>query len=115
MDQDQESSTTAIDRRAGEWVHGRSSEPLLSCSLRSVVSVIFPFFIFVLVDLGNEQSFVYYGGGGLQHKTPVGADNVDSSMSIWPGECVHNQLVSSSLAVLYFNLHFRCLALMLGE
>ena len=28
------------------------------------------------------------------------------------GECVHNQLVSISLAVLYFNLHFRCLALM---
>ena len=41
------------------------------------------FSFFVLVDLGNEQSFVYYGGGGLQHKTPVGADNVDSSMSIW--------------------------------
>ena len=38
---------------------------------------------FVLVDLGNEQSFVYFGGGGLQPKTPVGADNVDSSMSIW--------------------------------
>ena len=38
---------------------------------------------FVLVDQGNEQSFVYYGGGGLQPKTPVGADNVDSSMSIW--------------------------------
>ena len=40
---------------------------------------------FVLVDLGNEQSFVYYGGGlgGLQPKTPVGAHNVDSSMSIW--------------------------------
>ena len=41
------------------------------------------FSFFVLVDLGNEQSFVYYGGGGLQHNTPVGADNVDSSMSIW--------------------------------
>ena len=41
------------------------------------------FSFFVLVDVGNEQSFVYYGGGGLQHKTPVGADNVDSSMSIW--------------------------------
>ena len=41
------------------------------------------FSFFVLVDLGNEQSFVYYGGGGLQHKTPLGADNVDSSMSIW--------------------------------
>ena len=40
------------------------------------------FSFFVLVDLGNEQSFVYYAGGGLQHKTPVGA-NVDSSMSIW--------------------------------
>ena len=64
----------------------------------------FPFF--VLVDLENEQSFVYYGGGRLQHKTPVGADNVDS------GECIHNQLVSISLAVLYFNLHFSCLALM---
>ena len=38
---------------------------------------------FVLVDLENEQSSVYYGGGGLQHKTPVGADNVVSSMSIW--------------------------------
>ena len=38
---------------------------------------------FVLVDLGNEQSFVYYGGGGFQSKTPVGVDNVDSSMSIW--------------------------------
>ena len=43
MDQE-ETSTTSIDRRAGEWVHGRSSEPLLSCSLRSsVASVIFPF------------------------------------------------------------------------
>ena len=31
------------------------------------------FSFFVLVDLGNEQSFVYYGGGGLQHKTAVGA------------------------------------------
>ena len=42
------------------------------------------FSFFVLVGLGNEQSFVYYGGGGLQPKTPVGADlNVDSSMSIW--------------------------------
>ena len=41
------------------------------------------FSFFVLVDVGNEQSFVYYGGGGLQHKTPVGADNVDSQMSIW--------------------------------
>ena len=41
------------------------------------------FSFFVLGDLLNEQSFVYYGGGGLQHKTPVGADNVDSSMSIW--------------------------------
>ena len=40
-------------------------------------------FFFVLVDLGIEQSFVYYGGGGLQPKTPVGAHNVDSSMSIW--------------------------------
>ena len=28
------------------------------------------------------------------------------------GECIHNQLVSISLAVLYLNLHFRCLALM---
>ena len=29
-----------------------------------------------------------------------------------PGESgIHNQLVSLSLAVLYFNLHFRCLAL----
>ena len=36
MDQE-ETSTTSIDRRAGEWVHGRSSEPLLSCSLRSSV------------------------------------------------------------------------------
>ena len=27
-------------------------------------------------------------------------------------ECIHNQPVSISLAVLYFNLHFRCLALM---
>ena len=79
MDQE-ETSTTSIDRRAGEWVHGRSSEPLLSCSLRSSVC---DFSFFVLVDVGNEQSFVYYGGGGLQHKTPVGADNVDSSMSIW--------------------------------
>ena len=75
MDQE-ETSTTSIDRRAGEWVHGR--EPLLSCSLRSSVW----FFLFVLVDLGSEQSLVYYGGGGLQLKTPVGADNV-SSMSIW--------------------------------
>ena len=40
------------------------------------------FSFFVLVDLGSEQSFVYYGAGGLQLKTPVGADNV-SSMSIW--------------------------------
>ena len=31
------------------------------------------------------------------------------------GECVHNQVVSISLAVLYFNLHFRCLALMHQE
>ena len=75
----EETSTTSIDRRAGEWVHGRSSEPLLSCSLRSSVW----FFLFVLVDLVSEQSFVYYGGGGgLQLKTPVGADNV-SLMSIW--------------------------------
>ena len=28
------------------------------------------------------------------------------------GERIYNQLVSISLAVLYFNLHFRCLALM---
>ena len=28
------------------------------------------------------------------------------------GECIHNQPVSISLAVLYFNFHFRCLALM---
>ena len=40
------------------------------------------FSFFVLVDLGSEQSFVYYGAGGLLLKTPVGADNV-SSMSIW--------------------------------
>ena len=31
------------------------------------------------------------------------------------GECIHNQLVSISLAVLYFNLHFRCRALMHQE
>ena len=41
MDQE-ETSTTSIDRRAGEWVHGRSSEQLLSFS--AVVSVIFLFF-----------------------------------------------------------------------
>ena len=40
------------------------------------------FSFFVLVDLGSKQSFIYYGAGGLQLKTPVGADNV-SSMSIW--------------------------------
>ena len=28
------------------------------------------------------------------------------------GECIHNKLVIISLEVLYFNLHFRCLALM---
>ena len=31
------------------------------------------------------------------------------------GECIHNQLGSISLAVLYFSLHFRCLALMHQE
>ena len=48
------------------------------------------FSLFVLVNLGSEQSFVYYGGGGLQLKTPVGADTV-SSMSIW---CVYSQSAS---------------------
>ena len=80
MDQE-ETSTTSIDRRAGELVGAWSifwtSPELFS----AVVSVIFPFF--VLVDPGDEQSFVYYGGGGLQPKTPVGADNVDSSMLMW--------------------------------
>ena len=31
------------------------------------------------------------------------------------GECIHNQLGSIFLAVLYFNLHFRCLALLHQE
>ena len=31
------------------------------------------------------------------------------------GECIHNQPVSISLAVLYFNIHFRCLALVHSE
>ena len=76
MDQG-ETLTTSIDRRAGEWVHGRSSEHLLSCSRGLSV------WSFLFCAGGSEQSFVYYGGGGLQPKTPVGADNVDSSMSIW--------------------------------
>ena len=79
MDQE-ETSTTSIDRRAGEWVHGRSSEPLLSCSLRSSVW----FFLFCAGGPGEWAVVrLLYGGGGLQPKTPVGADNVDSSMSIW--------------------------------
>ena len=67
----------STSRRVGAWSIFWTSPELFS----AVVSVVFPFF--VLVDLGNEQSFAYYGGGGLHPKTPVGADNVDSSMSIW--------------------------------
>ena len=63
---------------------------------------------FVLVDLGNEQSFVYYGGGRLQPKTPVGAHNVDSSMSIW---WVYSQSASQHFfgsVVLQFSFSLSC-------
>ena len=108
MDQE-ETSTTSIDRRAGEWVHGRSSEPLLSCSLRS--SVWFSLFLCWWTWGVSSRSFT--------------TEEVDSSSRLLlkqttspgcrSGECIHNQLVSISLAVLYFNLHFRCLALMHWE
>ena len=75
----------STSRRVGAWSIFWTSPELFS----AVVSVIFLFFL--LVGLGNEQSFVYYGRGGLQPKTPVGADNVDSSMSIW---WVHSQSAS---------------------
>ena len=109
MDQE-DPSTTSIDRRAGERVHGRSSEPLLSCSLWS-----------------STWSFLFlrwwtWGTNGRSFTT----EEVDSSLRLLleqttstprcrSGECSHNQLVSLSLAVLYFNLHFRCLPLMHKE
>ena len=84
MDQEpEETSTTAIDRRAGEWVHGRSSEPLLSCSLRSSVW----FFLFCAGGPG-EWAVVRL----LRRRWAPAQDSCwsmrqttrsDSSMSIW--------------------------------
>ena len=107
----EESSTTLMDWRAGNWVHGRSSEPFLSCSLRS-----------------SMWSFPFCTGEpGLMSNRSFTTEEVDSSPSLlleqitstrrWiSGEsCIHNQLVGLSLAVLYFRLHFRCLALVHKE
>ena len=71
-------------RRRRRSIDGQASEcmvDLLNLSWDALSGRQCGLSFFVLVDLGNEQSFVYYGGGGLQPKTPVGADNVDSSMS----------------------------------
>ena len=99
-------STSSIDGRAGKWVHRRSSEPLPNCSLQSSI-----------------WSFLFlrwwtWGMSSCSFTT----QEVDSSPRLLleqttstPGECIHNQLVSLSLAVLYLNLHFRCLALMHQE
>ena len=67
---------------------------------------------FVLVDLGNEQSFVFYGGGELDLAQDSCWSRQRRLLDCRSGECIHNQLVSISLTVLYFNLHIRCLALM---
>ena len=63
----------STSRRVGAWSIFWTSPELFS----AVVSVIFPFLCWWTWGMSS------YGGGGLQHKTPVGADNVDSSMSIW--------------------------------
>ena len=93
----------STSRRVGAWSIFRTSPELFS----AVVSVIFSFF--VLVDLGNEQSFVTEE---VDSSPRLLLEQTTSAPRCRSGECIHNQPFSISLAVLYFNLHFRCLALM---
>ena len=69
------------------------------------------FSFFVLVDLGNEQSFVYYGGGGPSPRLLLEqTTSTDSSMSIW---WVYSQPASQHFfGSVVFQSSFRCLALM---
>ena len=67
----------STSRRMGAWSIFWTSPALFS----AVVSAVFPFLCWW--TWGMSSRGVYYGGGRLQPKTPVGAHNVDSSMSIW--------------------------------
>ena len=87
MDQEETSTTSIVDEQTSGCM-----VDLLNLSWAVLCGRQCDFSFFVLVDLGSEQSFVYYGGGGLQLKIPVGADNV-SSMSIW---WVYSQSASTS-------------------
>ena len=48
----------------------------------------------------------------VDSSTRLLSEHTTSTPRCRSGECIHNQPVSISLAVLYFNLHFRCLALL---
>ena len=74
----------------------------------AVVSVVFPFLCWWTWGMSSRSFTTEEADSSprllLEHTT--------STPRCRSGECIHKQLVRLSLAVLYFNLHFRCLARM---
>ena len=107
---DQRRGTTSIDRRGGEWaqVHGRSSEPLLSCSSLRLSMWSFLFLRWWTWGM-SSRSFTTEEADSSPRLL---LEQTTSTRRCRSGECIHDQQVSLSLAVLYFNLQFHCLALM---
>ena len=107
MDQEEPSSTTSINRRAGQCVHRQSSD-LFS----GVVHVVFPFLRWWTWGMSSRSSTTEE----VDSSPRLLLEQTTSTPRCRSGEHIHNRLVSLSLAVvLNFNLHFCCLALMHQE
>ena len=67
------------------------------------------------MDLGNETQSSSFTTEEVDSNPLLLLEQTTSTRRCQSGESIHNQLVSLSLAVLYFNTHFRCLALVQQE
>ena len=94
----------STSRRVGAWSIFWTSHELFS----AVVSVVFPFLCWWTWGI-NSRSFT---AEEVDSSPRLLMEHTTSTPRCRSGECIHNQLVSISLAVVYFNLHVRCLALM---
>ena len=94
----------STSRRVGAWSIFWTSPELFS----AVVSVIFPFLCRWTWGMSSRS----FTAEEVDSSTRLLLEQTTSTPRCRSCECIHNQPVSISLAVLYFNLHFRCLALM---
>ena len=94
----------STSRRVGSWSIFWTSPELFS----AVVSGSFPFLCWWTWRMSSRS----FTTEEVDSCTRLLLEQTTSSPRCRSGECIHNQLVSISLAVLFFNLHFRCLALM---